>query len=78
MHECNDGDRSFVVSRTPRILAESNQTMFLHDRQDEQISSHSGLSCTVRNDTEKSSWSVSQATFGLGSKCGDGVVLDWC
>ena len=76
MDECNVVDRSSVASRTPRILAESNKTTFLNDVQDEQISSHSGLSRTARNDTEKSSWSVSEAAFSLGSKCGDGVLLD--
>jgi hypothetical protein len=76
MDECKNGDRSFVLSRTPRNLAESNKRTFLNDRQDVQVSSHSGLSCTAKDDTEKSSWSVSQATLSLGSKCGDGVLLD--
>jgi hypothetical protein len=76
MDDCNDVDHASIASRTPRILAESNKTTFLNDVQDEQISSHSGLSRTARNDTEKSSWSVSQATLSLGSNCGDGVLLD--
>jgi hypothetical protein len=76
MDDCNDVDHASIASRTPRILAESNKTTFLYDVQDEQISSHSGLSQTARNDTEKSSWSVSQATLSLESNCGDGVLLD--